>query len=129
MASDYVSCPHCGIVVRGHRCPHRKSRQKTGDRQSDRFRKTKSWTNKSIEIRQRDRFLCQVCLRNLYNTMTFLNYKTVEVHHIEKLQDNFDRRLDEKNLISLCSYHHKMADKGEIPKQVLFDIVREKYDD
>jgi len=26
--SDYVTCSHCGVVKRGHKCPHRKSRQK-----------------------------------------------------------------------------------------------------
>ena len=113
----------------GHICPHRKSRVKQGDRKSDKFRKTKAWTNKSIEIRQRDRYLCQVCLANLYNTMNWLNYKGVEVHHIDKLQENYERRLDERNLISLCSYHHKMADNGEIPKQVLFDLVEMKYEE
>ena len=125
MASDYVTCPHCGVVKRGHQCPHRKSRQKSGDRRSDRFRKTKAWTSKSLEIRQRDRFLCQVCLRNLYNTMTFLNYKAVEVHHIVPIEEDFNRRLDNDNLISLCSYHHHMADKGQIPRKVLQNIVDE----
>ncbi len=68
---DYVTCKYCGITTRGHICPHRKSRQKSGDRQSDRFRKTKVWTAKSIEIRQRDKYLCQVCLRNKYNTLKY----------------------------------------------------------
>ena len=123
--SDYVTCQHCGIVPRGHICPHRKSRQKSGNRQSDRFRKTKAWTVKSIEIRQRDRYLCQVCLRNLHNTLSFLNYKTVEVHHITPLSEDYNKRLDNDNLISLCSYHHKMADKGEIPREELYEIVKE----
>lgn len=125
MASDYVTCKYCGVVQRGHICPHRKSRQKSGDRRSDRFRKTKAWTNKSIEIRQRDKYLCQVCLRNLYNTLAFLNYKTVEVHHITPIEEDYDRRLDNDNLISLCSYHHKMAENGQIPRKVLQNIVRE----
>lgn len=125
MASEFVTCKYCGITSRGHNCPHKKSRQKTGDRQSDRFRKTKAWTNKSIEIRQRDKYLCQVCLRNLYNTLSFLNYKTVEVHHITPIEEDYNRRLDNDNLISLCSYHHKMADKGEIPKEELYKIVME----
>ena len=128
MASDYVTCKYCGVVERGHRCPHKKSRQKSGDMRSDRFRKTKAWTSKSLEIRQRDRFLCQVCLRNLYNTMTFLNYKTVEVHHITPIEEDFNRRLDNNNLISLCSYHHHMADKGQIPRKVLQDILKEIND-
>ena len=125
MAGDFVTCKYCGVVERGHKCPHKKSRQKSGDRRSDRFRKTKAWTQKSIEVRQRDRFLCQVCLRNLYNTMSFFNYKTVEVHHIVPIEEDFNQRLDNENLLSLCSYHHKMADKGQIPRKVLQDIVRE----
>lgn len=122
---DKVTCKYCGIVERGHICPYRKSRQKSGDRQSDKFRQTKAWTNKSIEIRQRDKYLCQVCLRNLYNTFNSLSYKTVEVHHITPIAEDYDRRLDNDNLISLCSYHHKMADKGIIPKEILYEIVRE----
>ena len=123
---DLVTCRYCGVVQRGHICPHKKSRQKGGDRQSDRFRKTKAWTQKSIEIRQRDRYLCQCCLHNLYDTIEWLNYKAVEVHHITPLQEDCNRRLDNDNLISLCSYHHKMADKGQIPREVLYDIVKEK---
>ena len=79
---------------------------------------------KSIEVKQRDRFLCQICLRNLYNTIHWLNYKTVEVHHIVEINEDYNKRLDNDNLITLCSYHHKMADKGEIPKAVLLDIVK-----
>ena len=119
------TCKHCGVVDESHICPYRKSRQKSGDRQSDRFRKTKAWTAKSIEIRQRDRYLCQVCLRNLYNTLSHLNYKTVEVHHITPINEDYNKRLDNDNLISLCSYHHKMADKGQIPREELYRIVAE----
>jgi predicted restriction endonuclease len=119
----------CGVVQEGHICPYRKSRQKNSDRQSDKFRKTKLWTNKSIEIRQRDKFLCQICLRNLYNTLSFLNFKTVEVHHITPINEDYNRRLDNDNLISLCSYHHKMADKGDIPREELYEIVREIQDE
>ena len=99
----YKTCKMCGVVSVDHICPHRRSRQKSGDRQSDKFRKTKAWTDKSVEIRQRDRYLCQVCLKNLYNTLDTLNY----------------------NLITLCSYHHKMADKGQIPRETLYEILKE----
>ena len=81
---------------------------------------------KSIEIKQRDRYLCQCCLNNLYNTMSMLNYKAVEVHHITSIKEDYSRRLDNDNLITLCIFHHKMADKGEIPRDVLYDLVKEK---
>ena len=124
--ADLVSCKHCGIVKRGHICPHRKKRIKNGDKQADAFRKTKAWTNKSIEIRQRDRYLCQVCLRNLYNTLDFLNYNTVSVHHITPIEEDYNKRLDNDNLISLCRYHHKMADDGKIPREALLKIAEEQ---
>ena len=120
------TCPRCGVVSQDHICPYRKSRKKGGDRQSDRFRQTKAWTSKSIEIRQRDRYLCQVCLRNLYNTLSFLTYKAVEVHHITPIEECYDKRLDNDNLISLCSYHHKMADHGQIPREELHEIAMEQ---
>lgn len=120
---DYVTCKYCGIVPRGHRCPHRTYKKKTYDTEADRFRKSKRWTNKSIEVRQRDRYLCRVCEANLYNTVQQLNFNEVEVHHIEKLNENFNKRLDNDNLITLCRYHHKMADDGKIPKEVLLSII------
>lgn len=126
---DLVTCKFCGIVERGHRCEHRTSRQKNGDKRSDTFRKTNAWTKKSIEVRQRDRYLCQICLRNLYNTFDFLNLKTVDVHHITPINEDYNRRLDNDNLICLCRFHHKMADDGKIPRQELYDIVKEIEND
>ena len=121
--SEYITCSRCGIVKRGHICSKKQGRKREKDSKADRFRKTKAWTNKSIEIRQRDRYLCQCCLHNLYDTIEWLNYKTVEVHHITPINEDYNRRLDNDNLISLCSYHHKMADKGQIPREVLYDLV------
>ena len=123
---DLVTCKYCGIVSRGHICPHRPRYKKNGDKQTDKFRKSKAWTNKSIEIRQRDRFLCQVCLRNLYNTLDFITFKSVDVHHITPISEDYNKRLDNDNLISLCRYHHKMADDGKIPKRELYKIAEEQ---
>lgn len=121
---DYVTCKYCGVVSRGHSCPHKKSRVKSIDSDSVRFRNTKAWMRKSQEIKQRDRHLCAVCLANLYNTISMLNYKAVEVHHITTIKEDYNRRFDNDNLITLCVYHHKMADKGEIPKSVLYELVK-----
>ena len=123
--SKYVTCKYCGIVERGnHRCPYKTYKKKTYDKEADRFRTSRRWTNKSIEIRQRDRYLCRVCEANLYNTIQQFNYNELDVHHIEKLSDNFDKRLDNDNLITLCRYHHKMADDGKIPKKVLYELIK-----
>ena len=123
--SMLVTCSHCGVVRRGHRCEYRTSRKKSGDRQSDAFRNTKAWQRKREEIKIRDRCLCQICLRDRYNTFSFLNYKTVQVHHITSIQEDYNRRLDNDNLICLCAFHHKMAEEGQIPKRELYEIVAE----
>lgn len=121
---DYITCSYCGIVSRGHNCKY-KQHKKTYDTKADKFRQTKRWANKSKEIRQRDRYLCKVCEANLYNTMQQFNYKDLDVHHIDKLSDNYDKRLDNDNLITLCRYHHKMADDGKIPKEILYRLIKE----
>ena len=126
MPSEFITCKYCGIVKRGeHKCPHKTYRKKERDSQADKFRNTKRWQNKRDEIKTRDKWLCQVCLRNRYNTLSFLNYKTVQVHHITSIQEDYNRRLDNDNLICLCSMHHKMAEQGKIPKQELYEIVEE----
>ena len=129
MASDFGTCKNCGVVRRGHTCPYQKRKEQPTDRQSDRFRKTKAWTDKSIEIRQRDRYLCQVCFRELYNTISAITFKGVDVHHITPIAEDYSKRLDNDNLISLCRYHHKMADDGLIPREVLYGIVKAHRDD
>ena len=106
-----------------HICPYRKHRVKDRSEEADKFRKSTKWTNKSIKIRQRDKYLCQLCIRNLYNTFNQYTYKGVEVHHIVPINEDYSKRLDDDNLISLCQMHHKMADNGEIPREVLQKIV------
>ena len=120
---DMITCSRCGIVPRGHKCPYKTYTKKAYDTEADKFRKTKRWTNKSIEIRQRDRYLCRVCMANLYNTIQQFNYSELDVHHIVPVNEDYNKRLDNDNLISLCRYHHKMADDGKIPREELQSIL------
>ena len=122
--ADYITCSRCGIVPRGHRCPYRTYKKKAYDTEADKFRKTKRWTNKSIEIRQRDRYLCRVCEADLYNTIQRFTYNELDVHHIVPINEDYNKRLDNDNLISLCRYHHKMADDGKIPREELYKLIK-----
>ena len=117
------TCSICGVVSEEHICPYKKSRKKSGDRASDKFRKTKQWTKKSLEIRTRDRYLCRVCEANLYNTITQFNFDKLEVHHIVPLAEDYDKRLENDNLITLCHYHHKLAEAGQIPREELQNLI------
>lgn len=123
--SEYITCSRCGIVPRGHRCDKKPYRKKERDSQADKFRKSKRWTDKSIEIRQRDRYLCKVCMANLYNTVRQFNYDKLEVHHIVPLNEDYNKRLDNDNLITLCKYHHNLAEDGQIPREVLQGLIKE----
>lgn len=121
------SCQYCGrIHERSYVCPKKPVRSKYNKTEKDRFRSTNAWAKKRTEIKQRDHFLCQICKRKLYNTYQQYNYENIEVHHIQKLESNYDLRLENTNLISLCSYHHRMADMGDIPTRELQDIVYEQ---
>lgn len=115
------TCPYCGVVPYDHVCPHKKQRRKYATRDTDeaRFRNTRQWKAKSVEIRERDHYLCQVCLSNHR-----LEYNNVSVHHIEKAAENEERRLDNYNLITLCEVCHKLADAGKIDKDFLFELAR-----
>ena len=76
------TCSKCGVVNEDHICPYKTYRKKSKNSKADIFRKSKGWTKKSLEIRQRDKYLCVVCINNLYNTINTYNYNKLEVHHI-----------------------------------------------
>lgn len=60
---------------------------------------------------QRDKGLCQLCIRNLYEIYGRpYNHKLIEVHHIEPINENYDLRLEENNLICLCIYQYETED-------------------
>jgi len=80
-----------------------------------------AWTRKSIEIRERDKYLCQVCLRE-----GVYNYECLEVHHAIPLEEDFDRRLDNDALVTLCEQHHEMAERREIGREVIMGIIDEQ---
>lgn len=111
------SCSRCGkIHDYNYKCNKGKI-YKHND--IDKLRSSTRWTNKSIEIREASKYLCSVCL-----DQGILNYEDIEVHHIEKLQDRPDLLLENENLICLCKKHHKQADKGDLKKDYLLNLVK-----
>ncbi|CAM5662403.1 hypothetical protein LSPH24S_00963 [Lysinibacillus sphaericus] len=68
------SCAYCGgIHKHGQRCPSKPIATKKTTH-IDRFRWSRAWKNKRAYIADRDKHLCQVCLRNLHNTQTQYNF-------------------------------------------------------
>ncbi len=120
------SCKYCGRIHDSkHDCGYKPKRKKKGNNK-DRFRWTKAWQSKRDEIKQRDKYLCQICIRKLYNTKNQYNYTDLEVHHITPLEEDFERRLDNDNLITICETHHEMAERKEIPRELIQRIVKEQ---
>ena len=120
------SCQYCGRIHDSKFDCGKKPKRNYIRTKEDQFRYTRAWNNKREEIKQRDKYLCQVCIRNLYNTLQQFNYDGLEVHHAEKLNDAYEKRMDNDNLLTLCVYHHRMADRGEIPIGDIKDIIREQ---
>ena len=108
------TCVVCGKIHDFNKiCRRPKSKKKS---EANTFRKTNKWTEKSRSIRQRDK----------YETKYRYTYKDLEVHHIIPIEEDYSKRLDSENLITLCRYHHEMAESGEIPREELLEIVTGK---
>lgn len=127
------SCKYCGTYHDTKLdCGKKPTKARTGKGYTkertdiDRARNTRKWRAKSLEIRQRDKGLCQVCIRQLYNTFNQYTMHTIEVHHIVPLHESMYRMYDNNNLISVCKYHHNMAEHGDIPRHRLHSIVVEQ---
>lgn len=118
-----ISCSYCGkIHDKKYDCGKKPQRIKK-KYEKDSFRSTSMWQHKAEEIKIRDNYLCQVCVRNLYGTKIRVNSINLSVHHAVPLKINFERRLDNDNLITLCVMHHEMAESGKIPLQEILDII------
>ena len=133
------ACSYCGrIHDRKYMCPQKEVRIR--ERQSQRskdnkrvydFHRSSKWTNKSIDIRQRDSYCCQICMRGEYQPDRQFETEDISVHHIVPVSEDWENRLEDNNLITLCNRHHEMAEKGEIERAELLRIAgeqEEKYD-
>lgn len=122
------SCSFCGrIHDRTYQCPKKPRFKKLGLSDSEKFRNTARWRKKSVEIRKRDKGLCLLCLRNLYNTQKQYTFENVEVHHIIPLHEDISKGLDNSNLLTVCAYHHKRCESGgDIPRDIQQAIALEQ---
>lgn len=90
---------------------------------ASKFCNTRACRDKRNDIINRDKALCQICIRNLHNTLPKQYNNNVQVHHITPIIEDYDKRLDDNNLITLCIYHHHMAEHGQITRKKLYEII------
>lgn len=113
------SCVYCGRMHPvGMTCPKKPARQFDKSSRAAKFRSSSAWKKKSQEIRRRDMGLCRVCL-----VEGVIETHGIEVHHIIPLEENFDMRLEDNELISLCTAHHKDAEAGRISREQLEELA------
>lgn len=67
----------------------------------------------------RDHYLCLLCLEE-----GRLTWDGLEVHHITPIEEDYEQRLEEGELITLCIRHHKAAEAGGISRERLRAAVR-----
>ena len=119
---DLVSCNRCGRVhKRGETCPLKYKGTKRKQTQATKFRASNKWHLKSQEIREKTFYLCEIC-----KEQGIYNYDNISVHHIEPLENNLDLGLENLNLIALCYEHHTQAERGEISKEHLIELARNR---
>ena len=112
------ACSWCGrIHAAGYECPRKPKPNAKRDKDIDRFRGSGLWKAKRAEILNRDKGLCVACRLGLAGDTDLMPADSV--HHITPLAEDFELRLDSDNLISLCAYHHELAERGEIAAEEL----------
>ena len=89
------------------------------DSSADKFRNSKAWQRKRQKIKDRDLNICRYCFLKHHRIVT----AGISVHHIVPIETNFDMRLSDKNLISLCRDCHEKAESKRIPADELKALV------
>lgn len=128
------ACSYCGRIHDSkYICPQKeqdiKSRQSQRSKANKKvydFHRSHKWKGKSVAIRERDNYCCQICARGLYNPDRKYETDNISVHHIVPIAEDWDKRLDDENLITLCAKHHEKAEKGEIKKEELKKIAQDQ---
>lgn len=124
----WKSCSVCGRVHKsGEKCPMKKS-TKTAGRNEDKFRSSQAWKNKRVRIKERDKFMCRWCLHKYEGellTKLAINYRSLSVHHIVPLAEDYSLRLEDSNLITLCPLCHEQAERGDISRAELSKLTQQ----
>lgn len=127
----FKSCKWCDwIHGEGFACPKKPiKKRKYKPKESTevvRFRSSYKWNVQRELVKKRDNYLCQICFRELYFMVKKYNYCDVQVHHVVPISIDKNLRLDNPNLITLCPFHHRMCENGEIPRNIVTAIINEQ---
>lgn len=116
----YKTCSRCGQVhPYGKKCYANSRNYYQSDPKIRAFRNSAEWKSKAEEIKERDKYLCRMC----YEKGIF-NYKGLSVHHITPLVEDWSRRLENDNLITVCAECHKECEIGKIKREYQYEVLK-----
>ena len=122
------SCRYCGRSHEyGEICPKKiqyrnKYESKPRTSLADKFRNSRIWREKRSSIQRRDCYMCRYCFVKEKKITT----SDLSVHHIIPIEKNYDLRLANGNLITLCRLHHEQAEKSLIKPDTLRNLLAQK---
>ena len=126
------ACQYCGRIhdkrvdcaAKRRTIAERDAIQRERSERIRRFRSSGVWQRKAKAIKHRDNDTCLVCLDE-FRTLFQRSGELIgsEVHHIVPLAEDFEMRLDDENLITLCRTHHEQAEAGELAPEYLRALV------
>ena len=116
------SCPYCGrfhaVDFDCGKKPPSIRRYSPNPTPSDRIRNSFKWQKVRDRVKDRDHYLCRLCLPG--DGYKRLNNENLEVHHIVPIEQDESLAFDESNLITLCRQHHEEAEAaGEAMRETL----------
>ena len=130
-----TSCQYCGrIHEKKYICDKKRKAQeerwkKKRETKAFRFRKSYEWTQKSREIRERDHYMCLCCQAGLEKTYKKFTTEELDVHHIIPIEEDFNLRLSDDNLITICKVHHEMCEAGIISREQQMSLLSKTSED
>lgn len=126
------ACQYCGRIhdkkfecsAKARTMQERDAVQRERNSRIRKFRDSAEWQHMRKAIRSRDIGLCLIC-RDELERLGIRSGALIgtEVHHIEPLTDDFEKRMDEDNLITLCRQHHEEAEAGEYSPEYLRSLA------
>lgn len=129
------SCKYCGrihdskVICKPKKAAEERRWANRKQNNASMFRRSNAWTNKSIEIRKRDSYMCVCCKAELKGTIIRYNTHDLSVHHIVPINEDYDKRLDDDNLITVCSVHHEICEAGVITREEQRKLIKNSNQD
>jgi len=131
------TCSYCGKLHKhDYICNKRPSKRKKYESQANTVRDGYKWRLKREEIKARDGYKCLVCYAGKYlehkgqqyAEKSYIKHDQLEVHHVDVLECNIEKAYDNDHLMTMCCYHHKMADRGAIPRDEQMGLIKKSIE-